>query len=930
MASPFKIFRKNAKVLLVGLFLLSMISFVVIPAFLQWLQTQQSQVIRSVVVTKKFGELTEQNLHQLAIEQAVVRRFLESLVRRIAELQGNFRHVQALLQIIGQPTEEQLVQTWLLSNYARSAGMEISDRAVNSFLRSLIQNSGVSITDSDLQQLLASQRIEEGALFSGLARELLVLNYLQLCGFDPMRLAPETPGMRWEYFLRFNRMAAVELCTLPLDRYVEKAPSPTEQQISEFFEKYKMQLPNPNSPEPGFKVPTKATLEYVKGDLQKWRLNLKIPDEELRQFYEDRKDELFLRPAESSPTGPTQPAQQWGGEQPVIPGAPAAETPQPQTTPEPAKDSDQPKEKQTPTDSQEAVSPSAGVAPAENPQQPSGETQPQPAAEEKANGGTEPQNGAATPSGDSSPAASADTPNTPPTSTEQAPPAAQDSQSQNLDRARGVRARLVSYQEEQDQEKKKEEATQEKTGEETAQDKVEAKTEEMPAQDQPDEAPKEDSPQPEGQEPAQTEQAGQPQPEEKPAMPEQGQQAPAAAAGQAAPPPSEQPPTAPPAAPAEASRPQPEAAPAEASPVKAEAPPAEKTATPAAEKPAQSAEVSKYLPFEEVKERIRDIIISERIKEALDSIEEVMRQYQTDWVNYQTDKEAAEKAKRTPPPPPALPDVRRLAKEKGLDYGRIDEAASWDLEKADIGKSYDFQGTPFIRAVFDLREYFTIRSLDLEQNQYIGWVLARTEEHVPTLDEPGVRDQVIRAWRLAEARKLAEQELTRLAQQVNTEKLSLIEFRGKHPELKLPEVVQTEPFTWLTYGEFDLARMTTMPQPRISPVKIRFKQATSGLVVEKDVADDLGNDFMATVFALDVGETGFAWNRSHTTAYLVRVVEYQPPYEQLREMFVRQSPESYLPGAQIEVNQIVMRWIRSLEEDAGLQWNREPSRATRE
>ncbi|HPU07536.1 MAG TPA: hypothetical protein PLO20_13430, partial [Thermogutta sp.] len=75
MASPFKVFRKNAKVLLVGLFLLSMISFVVIPSFLQWLQTRQGRAVQSVVSTKKFGELSEIDIHNLWMEHNTVRRF---------------------------------------------------------------------------------------------------------------------------------------------------------------------------------------------------------------------------------------------------------------------------------------------------------------------------------------------------------------------------------------------------------------------------------------------------------------------------------------------------------------------------------------------------------------------------------------------------------------------------------------------------------------------------------------------------------------------------------------------------------------------------------------------------------------------------------------------------------------------------------------
>ncbi len=873
MASPFKVFRKNAKVLLVGLFLLSMISFVVIPSFLQWLQTRQGRAVQSVVSTKKFGDLSEIELHSLWIEHVTVRRFFEALARKIDESRGSSFRIRYVLAIIGEATEEQLVRNWLLSQYAETTGVKITDKVINAFIRSLVDASGVSISQADLAQILSQNQIQEDTLFRGLEREILVLRYLQLGGFDLFTLQPgfagETPAMRWEYFLRFNRLAAIELCGVPVERYFERTPSPTEQQVREYFESHKDRLPDPSSPEPGFKIPAKVTVEYIKGDYQKWLVNVKLSDEELRNYYEQHKDEFFTRPASPpTTTGEGVNTIPSGSSQPGGVASPPAEA------------------ASAPKDGDTRAGAVAGEEGQANPpsveSQPSDKPSEQPAAP-STNNGTDANN------------------------TENPSP------NEGSGNARGASPfRLASF-----------------GGEEPANSETE-KVDSTP--EPPVESGNEgmgDSQRPSTQQEASTEMAppseGQP-PSQEPAKGESGQDKRVESQPSG---------TAEPVKAPQEAKPKPDGAPAPGTSAPTEEPlmtPPAGPEVPAETKPEDKAgevATSKYLPFEEVKERIRAMIISERMRQSLDELEEVMRDYQTDWANYLSELEDAKKQKRPAPKEPIRPDLEKLAREKNLDFVVIKDADIWVVAKLDIGKSFDMQGTPFARSVFDLREFITARTFDADQNQYLCWLIAKTDERVPELDEPGIREHVIRAWRMAEARKIAESEIAAIVERVNKEQKSLSEFQATHPELNLPEVVQTEPFSWLTFGEMDLARLAT-PQPRLSSIKVRTKDPASGLIVEKDAVEGLSNDFMAAVFSLNVGETGKAWNRPQSMIYLVRVIEYQPPIEQLREMFLRQSEPIYLAAGQFDLSEMGVRWIRSLEEDAGLKWNRPPRRGARD
>lgn len=850
MASPFKVFRKNAKLLLVGLFLLSMVSFVVIPSFLQWLETQQRHTAGIAVTTVKFGDLSDAQLASLRRERAVVRRFLEALMQRIEELKGNSFRVRLALMTIDQPTDENLVRSWLIAQYARQMGLKITDQSVNAFLRGLIDASGVPLSQSDLVNLMRSRNIDENVLFAGLEHELLVLRYMQLAGLDLLSLQPgltgETPGARWDYFLRLNRMASIELCAFPVEKYIDQVPTPDERTVRSFFEEYKTRLPNPQSPEPGFKVPNKVTLEYLKADFQKWLLNTKIPDEELRRVYEERKDQLFLRPAppptETNATPPSQTTPPSESSQPAgNPSSGGSPQASPEGTQTPAAGAEKSPAASTPASEQPTSQ--AAPSPKETPSQPGEQSQP------KAEQGTS-------------------EPQTQPSSGTSEPQPTEGSRAESR-----VKVLFTAFEE-----------SAEKAGEKApGNEEQPPKPEQTPASAS--EAPPTPSPAPAASS------------EEKPQTGDSSK---------------EQPPETPPAAPqAPASPPQ---------PASQTQPPATPAQTPS-QQPA--AEESKYRPFEEVKDQVRSLIISERIKAVLDELEEIMRQYQGDLANYEAAKEEAERAQQPVPPAPTRPDLRKLAQEKGLDYYVVEDAAIWDLADRDIGKAFDLSGNPVLRSVFDLAEFLTLRAVDQDNNQYLVWVTAKVKEHVPTLDEPGVREQVIHTWRMQEARKLAEKEVQALAEKVNAARQSLVEFykatKQADPTVDLPEPVETEPFTWLTYGEFDVVRLTQLP-PRISPIKVRVKDPASGLIVEKDVVKDAGNDFMAAVFSLDVGQAGLAWNQPRTVAYLVRVLEFQPPMEQLFERFMRDTRGSYMDVVQFDLAAMYQRWIQNLEKEAGLKW----------
>ncbi|MGQ9914369.1 MAG: hypothetical protein ACUVQQ_08505 [Thermogutta sp.] len=877
MASPFKIFRKNAKVLLVGLFLMSMISFVIIPALLEYLGATRGSSAPPVVVTQRFGSLTEQQIESLWIGQAAVQRFLESLQDLVSRRQGNPMQITMFRQTLGELSEEQVVRLWLLARYAEAAGMAISDTAVNRYIQDLLNSAGVAISPQDLQEMMARQRISEDALFSGMNLALLAIRYAELSGVDPWRFLPgyagETPGQRWDYFLRLRRMASVELAEIPLEKFSQRVTPPSDAQLRQLFETYKTRLPQPNSPDPGFKVPEKVRFEYLEGDVTMWLERTTIAEDELRRVYEERKNELFLAPQTSAALpdaagtgGPALPAPEAAPPATIVPptdksvASGAKETPKAEETP---KAGESPEAKDSPKvgDSPEMPAPNAA------PEQPH-ET---------------------APSGPSPEAAATPVP------TESTPKSAEDGSGSEAPAASDGSAvesrpavRLVGY------------------AEEGAAPTAGSPNEGLPTEGSTrEEAPGKS---------ASTEGASAAQPESAPAAP--GDAAMASPALDA------------PAENASREKASEENAPAESKP----AAPSEKPAapvSPAAETPQAPPEKPKYRPFEEVREEVRRIIVVERMRTALDKIEEEMRRYQVAWGNYLSALESAKERKAAPPDPPQRPNLEEIARREGFRYGRTELLPRWEVEALEIGKSVDSQGVSFSQVIYDLREFLTARTFDANQNQYLAWPIERVEEHVPEFSDPGVKEEVLRAWRQIEGRKLAETECARLASEAEKSGKTLAEFLAGTEEFRDARIVpETEPFTWMTYGELDLAWAASRP-PFLSSIKFKRKDAASGLVVDEDAVDHPGNEFMAAVFALQPDQVGVAWNQPRSKVYLVRVIEMQPPAAQLYDAFVRQNQQTYMSVSWYDRIEAYSRWSRNLEERAGLRWNRAPARAAR-
>jgi hypothetical protein len=137
------------------------------------------------------------------------------------------------------------------------------------------------------------------------------------------------------------------------------------------------------------------------------------------------------------------------------------------------------------------------------------------------------------------------------------------------------------------------------------------------------------------------------------------------------------------------------------------------------------------------------------------------------------------------------------------------------------------------------------------------WKIAEKEAYVPELDE--VKEEVVRAIRMAEARDLARAAADKLLEQ------------GKEGK-KLADLVPEDkkfnyfeglgPFSWMQSFGFGGAFLGNVPK-----------------------LDSVGEEFMEKVFSTEISKLGAAANLPERVIYIVEPTEFQPSIDDLRERF---------------------------------------------
>jgi hypothetical protein len=313
MASPFRIFRKYQKMLLVVAGVVLMFVFVIGDSLVAYLggsprSDQTGRDANTVAVTWDTGSLTNREVDQLVSQQHLVSAFLRGIhdagVRSalLAGVEPSQLRVQPLQSLVSQPREEGVVATKLFAEAAYDAGIRVSDEAIIKYLDELGRQR---VSRDDMREMLKQAgggRVPIQYVMDALREELLAHSYLASFQFAFRTVTPEQGYQDW---LRVNDRIVVEAAAVPVDSFVVEVPDPTEADLKDLFEEHKMREPQPDligqvefpSPVPGFRIPRKIDVQFIQAEYDQFlaKVENEITEEEIAKFYDDNKDPLFIK-----------------------------------------------------------------------------------------------------------------------------------------------------------------------------------------------------------------------------------------------------------------------------------------------------------------------------------------------------------------------------------------------------------------------------------------------------------------------------------------------------------------------------------------------------------------------------------------------------------------------------------------------------------
>ena len=307
-----------------------------------------------------------------------------------------------------------------------------------------------------------------------------------------------------------------------------------------------------------------------------------------------------------------------------------------------------------------------------------------------------------------------------------------------------------------------------------------------------------------------------------------------------------------------------------------------------------------YRPLEDVREEIKqdlaELRVAEQIDKSFEAIRSVLTKYNDRLVQW-----SLEEGENSEVPKPKEPDLAELANQYQLEFTSRTRLMTARQATQDPAFPSD---RDFMEAAFNeqLPVYRPIRAADIQDNQYLVWKVDQRPSQVPALED--IHDEVVRAWKIQQARSLAQEAAEKKAEEARQKGAPLVKVFGE-------SVIEIGPFTAATTGDVPAGVMAGQ-QPRLT---------------ELPKLDNAGPEFMDVVADLQSGEIGVAMNHPRTIAYVVQVNSTASNPQVLRSEFAARTATNYQSFAQVSLpakQEAYQAWLQQLEKEADLRWLRPP------
>jgi hypothetical protein len=338
----------------------------------------------------------------------------------------------------------------------------------------------------------------------------------------------------------------------------------------------------------------------------------------------------------------------------------------------------------------------------------------------------------------------------------------------------------------------------------------------------------------------------------------------------------------------------------------------------------------KYKPLDDnLRDQIRDSVINDRRKKLLqEQTAKAVKILQDVGLKFAT----SASIKLTDPDPVQLKEIDRKSEEElrkvadslGMRFAKTDLVTARELREIDgLGKAFEpfsneslrNEPTTIIEQAFGSEALCRVfLSEGPDGTTYICWKVQDVPVHIPALGYPGIRDQVVKAWKHIEALPLARKRAKELAEQAHGADKEFAEALAGQTvtgDSKGPAVLVSGPSP-----EFSFYEDSAAPNPM-------RRQAAEVRLGNPIIVNNAGRKFMQVVFEkLGEGEVGPALNDDASVYYVVKVVSRREASREAFKgapLFDRAAPYSQV--ARIERQIAASEYTSRMGETYAVKWN---------
>jgi hypothetical protein len=341
----FQTFRRHQKRWLTGLTILAMIAFA-FPLTSTYFDSGPGSGRRRVEVIDTIFDkrITNEDLERARLERILANSFYQMMIAAVYP-QFGFR----IGEVFGTPRDDDAIKDAIrLTHKADELGIRVSDEMIRNWI---LRESDGKLTTQQFEeavsragraapQYVGERGVSPEMMFDILRGQLRIQQVQALIAGRFGSPTPVTPYEAWTFYRKLNDKFGLEVIPVSVADYAAEIEDPGDGVLRERYNKYISQLPDPASPEPGFKEPRRVDLQSASVTLDAFALAIKptleVTDAEIEQYYESHKDLYRVRatdlaaPSAAPTAAPT--------ELPSKPEPDSSEPPADKKEPEAAKD----------------------------------------------------------------------------------------------------------------------------------------------------------------------------------------------------------------------------------------------------------------------------------------------------------------------------------------------------------------------------------------------------------------------------------------------------------------------------------------------------------------------------------------------------------------------------------------------------------------